>query len=175
MHPDRFEQLFDRHAQSLFGFLVYRTGDRALAEDIVADTFERALRKRARFDAGKGSEKNWLYAIALNILRDRHRRAIAEQKALERLGDLTMEPPSFEGEVADRDLIGRALTMLSPEEREAVALRYGGGLTLKETAAATGQSMTTVEGRIYRSLRKLRAELDVASPQEKMATFAPAR
>jgi len=43
-----FERLYEEHAQNLFGFLVYRTGDRSLAEDILADTFERVLRTRGK-------------------------------------------------------------------------------------------------------------------------------
>ena len=46
MRDDDFERLYAAEAQGLFGFLVYRTGDRALAEDLLADTFERALRSR---------------------------------------------------------------------------------------------------------------------------------
>jgi DNA-directed RNA polymerase specialized sigma24 family protein len=64
-----FERLFEAQAEPLFAFLVYRTGDRQLAEDLVADTFERVLRARARFDPRRGSEKNWVYAIALNLVR----------------------------------------------------------------------------------------------------------
>ena len=70
MRDEQFERLYAEHAQALFGFLSYRTGDRALAEDLLADTFERALRARRRFDPRKASEKTWLYAIALNCLRD---------------------------------------------------------------------------------------------------------
>src|SRR4051812_34671555 len=85
MREADFERLYAEHAQALFGFLVYRTGDRALAEDVVADTFERALRARRRFDPRKGSEKTWLYTIALNRLRDQGRRTGAEGRAVERL------------------------------------------------------------------------------------------
>lgn len=154
-----FERLFDEHAQPLFGFLVYRTGDRALAEDVLADTFERALRARRRFDPRRGSEKNWLYAIALNLLRDRHRRAEAEARALERLGEPALRSDGPDELVADRDLVRRALGVLSAEEREAVALRYGADLTLPEIARLTRVRRTTAEGRVYRALRKLRAEL----------------
>ena len=45
------------------------------------------------------------------------------------------------------------------EEREAVALRYGADLTVPEMAELTGNSLTTMEGRLYRALRKLRTEL----------------
>src|SRR5215213_3465154 len=86
MRDDEFERLYEAEAQGLFGFLAYRTGDRALAEDLLADTFERALRSRTRFDRRRGSAKTWLYTIALNLLRDHARRAAAEGRALERAG-----------------------------------------------------------------------------------------
>ena len=54
MRDDEFERLYEAEAQGLFGFLAYRTGDRALAEDLLADTFERALRKRRGFDRRRG-------------------------------------------------------------------------------------------------------------------------
>ena len=85
MRRDDFERLYEEHAQPLFGFLAYRTGDAALAEDLLADTFERALRARNRFDRRKASEKTWLYAIALNLVRDNARRRSTEARALERM------------------------------------------------------------------------------------------
>src|SRR4051812_26451003 len=56
MRREDFERLYDEHAQPLYGFLLYRTGDRALSEDLLGDTFERVLRSRRRFDPRKGSE-----------------------------------------------------------------------------------------------------------------------
>ncbi len=175
MRQERFERLFDLHAQPLFGFLVYRTGDRSLAEDILADAFEIALRKRSLFDSRRGSEKNWLYAIALNLLRDRYRRAEAEQRALERLRNARPGAEPFDDEVADRDLIRRALAELSPEEREAVSLRYGGDLTLREIAELTDEPMSTIEGRTYRALRKLRSALSGPPEPDRAPTSAPVR
>src|ERR1039457_3028862 len=85
MRDDAFERLYTEHAQALYAFLSYRSGDRVLAEDLLADTFERALRARRRFDPRKASEKTWLYAIALNCLRDHARRRSTEGRALERI------------------------------------------------------------------------------------------
>ena len=62
--------------------------------------------------------------------------------------------------VEDRDALARAMAGLSDEEREAIALRFGAELTVPEMAAALGERLTTVEGRVYRALRKLRARLD---------------
>jgi RNA polymerase sigma-70 factor (ECF subfamily) len=161
MRDDRFERLYAEHAQALFGFLSYRTGDSVLAEDLLADTFERTLRARRRFDPRKASEKTWLYAIALNCLRDHARRRRTEVRALERVA--SGPSPGSTGdmdEVSDRDLISRNLAVLTEEEREAIALRFGADLTVPEIAKLTGERLTTMEGRVYRGLRKLRDAMD---------------
>ena len=160
MRDDEFERLYAAEAQSLFGFLAYRTGDRALAEDLLADTFERALRSRGRFDRRRGSEKTWLYALALNLLRDHARRAAAEARALGRAAEIDegRADERLEG-LERRDALSRALGSLSAEEREAVALRFGADLTVPEMAKVLGEPLTTVEGRVYRALRKLRERL----------------
>jgi RNA polymerase sigma factor (sigma-70 family) len=156
-----FERLYAEHAQALFGFLVYRTGDRVLAEDLLADTFERVLKARRTFDRRRGDERTWLYAIALNRLRDHARKAGAEARATEQVvHDRTRTSPGHEGSpaagVETRDSVMAAMGELAPEEREALALRFVADLSLREIADVLDEPMTTVEGRVYRGLRKLR-------------------
>jgi RNA polymerase sigma factor (sigma-70 family) len=159
MHQGEFERLFEEHARGLLAFLSYRTGDRTLAEDLLADTFERVLRARRRFDPRKASQKTWVYSIALNLLRDQARRRQAERRALEQVPSSEPVTAGALEAVVERDELTRALTGLSEEEREAIALRYGADLTVPEIARLTGERLTTVEGRVYRGLRKLREEL----------------
>ena len=160
MRDDEFERLYEAEAAGLFSFLAYRTGDRSLAEDLLADAFERALRSRNRFDRRRGSAKTWLYTIALNLLRDHARRSAAEGRALERVGGWSapLADPALAA-VEHRDSLQRALARLTPEEREAIALRFGADLTVPEMAAVLDEPLTTVEGRVYRALRKLREQL----------------
>lgn len=157
--------LFDAHAPALFSFLAYRTGDRALAEDLLADTFERALKAKGRYRAERGSEKTWLYSIALNLLRDHARRRDAEHRALTRAHEPEDEHRDPLAALDARDSVSRAMAGLSGEEREAVALRFGADLTVPEIAELVGEPLTTMEGRVYRALRKLRAELSEPIPQ----------
>ncbi len=159
MKRNDFEHLYEAHAQPLLGFLVYRTGDRALAEDLLADAFERALRSRGRFDRRRGSQKTWLYAIALNLLRDSARRRTTEARAFERMPQESPASPDELAGVEHRDEVQRALHVLSDDEREAIALRFGGDLTVPEIARMLKEPLPRVEGRVYRSLRKLRDEL----------------
>src|SRR5919205_3419240 len=97
MRHDEFERLYAAEAQGLFAFLAYRTGVRALAEDLLAAAFERALRSRARYDRRRGSARTWIYAIALNALRDHARRVAAEGRALERVAAVDDEVDAFAG------------------------------------------------------------------------------
>ncbi len=162
MRTDTFELLFDEHAPRLFAFLTYRTGNRTLAEDLLSETFERALRSRRRFDPRLGSERRWLYAIALNLLRDHARRSAHEERVLQTAVAGTSHEgfdPGMEA-VEHRDELYRALARLNESEREAIALRFGADLKLRDVARVLGEGESAVEGRIYRALAKLRNELE---------------
>jgi RNA polymerase sigma-70 factor (ECF subfamily) len=159
MRSEEFERVYDAHAASLLAFLEYRTGNIELARDVHADTFERILKTRWRFDARKGSQKTWVYAIALNVLRDQGRRRAAEARALDRVSRGGSEAWDEAEQLDDRDAVRRGLATLPDDEREAVALRYGADLSLKEIATITGTRETTVKGRLYRGLEKLRESI----------------
>lgn len=155
------DRLFTQHAHALYGFLSYRVGDPTVAEDLLGDTFERVVRSRQRFDSKKGSETTWIYAIALNCLRDHVRRAHVERDAHERARPAPGEATNGAlDRVEDRDMVVRALECLDPAEREVLALRYGADLRLEDIAAVIGLPATTVNGRLYSGLRKLRAAIE---------------
>ena len=155
---DEFEQVYVEHRERLFAFLVYRTGERALAEDLLADVFERAFRARNRFDPRRGSMKAWLYAIAGNRLRDHQRRAQVARASLERVisistPTMSVDPP--QDAILDRDQVMQALSVLNQRDREIIALRFGADLTASQIAHVTNQPRTTVETRLFRTLRRL--------------------
>lgn len=162
MKTEDFEQLYEEHAGALYGFLAYRTGDAALAEDLVADTFERVLTARSPFDKRKASQKTWLYSIALNRLRDVARRRQVESRALELASGNGTPSNGHAGteQVATRQLIMAAVAALQDDEREVIALRYGADMRLEEIAKLIGKPRSTVEGRLYRGLSRLRSELE---------------
>lgn len=170
MKTDDFERLYAEHAQGLFGFLAYRTGDVTLAEDLVADTFERVLTARRPFDRRRASEKTWIYTIALNRLRDTVRRAAAERRAVLRAAPTATTSNGDIDAVGTRQLLMAALATLGDEEREALALRYGAELSLSEIAGVVKKPRSTVEGRIYRGLKRLREEIEEEPPAPRVAS-----
>jgi RNA polymerase sigma factor (sigma-70 family) len=158
MKPEQFERLYDDHAQGLYGFLAYRTGDPTLAEDLVADTFERVLTSRRPFDRRRGSEKTWIYSIALNRLRDTARRTAAEGRAMALVRTNGNGHNGLES-AETRQVIMAALATLGDDEREALALRYGADLSLSTIAKVIGKPRSTVESRVYKGLKRMRGEL----------------
>src|SRR5690349_25066939 len=72
--PEDYEAAFVRHFPPVYRFIAGRVGS-AVAEDLAAETFATAYRRRASFDPGRGSLRSWLYGIAVNLVRSHWRAA----------------------------------------------------------------------------------------------------
>jgi len=70
--PERFAVLFDRHAAYIHRYITRRAGPQA-AEDLVAETFLTAFRKRRRYQHGYASARPWLYGIATHLVGQHYR------------------------------------------------------------------------------------------------------
>ncbi|MEU0565284.1 RNA polymerase sigma factor [Nonomuraea sp. NPDC005983] len=164
--PERFATVFDVHYEEIRRYIGRRL-DPGVAEDLAAETFLIAFRRRTRFDAARGGVRAWLYGIATNLI-GRHRRAeLRRYRAMARTGP----PPDDSGHdqlVADRlsaevtaARLAEALAGLSRGERDVVLLIAYGELTYDEVAAALGVANGTVASRLSRARAKLRNALGV--------------
>ena len=161
MRTEDFEKLYQEHARPLFSFLASTTGDLTLAEELVADTFERVLTAKRPFNPRRSSAKTWIYSIALSTLRDLAGRGAVELRALGQMRSSSHNGHQNGFESAElRRVVMAALSTVSDEEREALALRYGAELSLNESATVIGKPRSTVEGRLHKGLTHLRAELE---------------
>jgi RNA polymerase sigma-70 factor (ECF subfamily) len=158
---DGIAQLWREEAAGLERFLLRRTADGALAEELVAETFARAMRSWHLYDDRRASAKTWLYAIAVNCHRADRRRLEVERAALARMPRERDHVPPAHDDVALRIDLARMLRALTAEEREALLLRYGRDLSMRQIAAETRTSLTTADGRVHRALRKLRLALEL--------------
>ena len=151
-------RLFHDEAAGLERFLSRRTADRGLAEELTAETFARATRAWDRYDVRRASAKTWLYAIAVNCFHAHARRARAESRTLASLALLAEPDDAGTLDAVERRIdLTRLVACLSDDEREALLLRYGGDLPMRDIALLTETSLTTADGRVHRALRKLRA------------------
>lgn len=134
------------------------------AEDVVQEVFVYVFRSLHRYDPQRGAFRTWLYTITVSRCRNARRRKVLPTVALGELLAIGIEPsgPSTEDpEVTSlrRDanrMLGEALTTLSPRLREAVALRYGQGLTYREMGDILNIPPKTAESRIRLAHQALR-------------------
>ena len=143
----------EEHLDDVYAYLVYLTRDRSLAEDLTADTFEKALRLWARFDARRASARTWLCQIARTTALDWFRAEERRRRREERAAPPDEVEEAF-GEGLSPDLEA-ALASLSAAEREVIALRVLLELDGEETARVLGISPTNVSTRLSRALAKL--------------------
>jgi RNA polymerase sigma-70 factor (ECF subfamily) len=155
-----FADAAEQHLDDVFAYLVYMTGDRAAAEDLAAETFEKGLRLWTRFDPRRGSARSWLCQIArttaLDWFRAERRRRVREN--VYALRAVEQPEPELYGAALAPEL-ERALAALSPAEREVIALRVLLELDGPTAARVLGISATACSTRLSRALAKLEEEL----------------
>lgn len=157
-----FTELFDRHSRDLYRYLAARVGV-SLADDLLADVFVTALRRRQSYDPARGTARNWLFGIASNELRHHHRSEARHHAATVRLAGQAAPIPGPEDrsvEKADaaeaiRRLAG-ALQRLPALDREILLLNSWAQLEPTEIAVAVGIPAGTVRSRLHRIRTTLR-------------------
>lgn len=153
--PNDFDSLFGLHYDRLVRALTVVAGDRETAADAVQEAFVKAhlrWRKVGSYDDPVG----WVRRVAINGLRDEHRRAGRKRRALDRLRgrtDATTAAPEI-------DEFGRLLAALPRQQRLSTALFYVDGLGIAEIAATLGISDGTVKSHLHDARRTLRPILE---------------
>jgi RNA polymerase sigma-70 factor (ECF subfamily) len=159
-----FASVAERHLDDVHSYLVYFTRDRGVAEDLTAETFERALRQWQRFDPRRGSARTWLCQLARTTALDHFR---AEQRRRRREHTYAIDQQQLEEGVFGglSPALEKALGELFAGEREVVALRVLLDLDSETAANILGISVTNCNTRLSRALKKLeeRMSADVAA------------
>ena len=160
LEPSGFGQLYEQHRLSVCRYLRARTRSDEEALDLAATTFERAFTHLHRFRRRDGGVQAWLLRIARNVAIDAHRRhrpTVELGSADAHLGAVAMESDRRRHESVEiLDLVAR----LPDDQREALLLRYAGGLTAREIGSVIGKREGAVQKQIERGLAALREAFD---------------
>lgn len=145
-------QLYQQYHASLVRMLYRRTGDRDRAEDLAQETFARAVA------APPDNPRPWLFAVALNLVREDGRRAVRQGRRLELLRAEDRGPGSRPDLEYDRNEaaagVRAALMTLGERDREALLLRAE-GFSYEEIAATLGLAKGAVGTTLARARRRL--------------------
>ena len=169
--PDRFAAIYDRYFGEVYRYMAGRLG-RDVADDLAAEAFLVAFRKRHRFDPDRGSVRPWLYGIATTLVGQHRREETRRYRALARAGRRVPDSAeSHDDRVVDAvtaKRLGRqlaaALADLSRGDRDVLLLVAISELSHTEVALALDIPYGTVGSRLNRARRQLRRALGGIDP-----------
>jgi RNA polymerase sigma-70 factor (ECF subfamily) len=158
-----FEELYRACRDDVYAYVAGLLRDRAAAEEVTAAAFERAYRKRSRFDPRRGEHRAWLFGIARNAALDELRRRGRQAELSAEPEDLLAAAPDESAEQSARRLaLAAGLAELSAAERELIALKFFAGLANAEIAGVLGVSESNAGTKLHRAVNKLREACDGA-------------
>jgi RNA polymerase sigma-70 factor, ECF subfamily len=181
--PEFFGDIFELYYDRIFNYLLRRTGDAALAQDLASETFMKAMHALPRFKWRGVPLGAWLYRIANNELRmqyRKHRIVASLDELYETVGFEPVSEQDLEAELqAAQDYIDRQeqaalarryINQLSVRYREVIVLRFAEGKKVSEIAQIVGKREGTVKSLLSRALGKLRKEMAGHDVQPKVIT-----
>jgi RNA polymerase sigma-70 factor (ECF subfamily) len=169
--PDEFAAIYDRYFGGVYRYVAGRLG-RGVADDLAAETFLVAFRKRDRFDPARGRVRPWLYGIATILVGQHRRQETRRYRALARAGGRTLDSiESHADQVADAVTAERlarglaaGLANLGHGDRDVLLLVAISELSHQEVALALDIPYGTVGSRLNRARKQLRERLGVLDP-----------
>jgi RNA polymerase sigma-70 factor, ECF subfamily len=157
---EQIDRIVSQYHYRLLRYIVYLTGRRDSAEDLVQETWMRVLDRARQFD-GRSRFEPWLFSIARNLTIDHLRRQGRDMVSeLDVLPDAAASPFAIAARSEDASRIATAMDGLPPAYREALLLRFQEELSLEEISQVAGAPVSTVSSRIQRGLAILRTQLE---------------
>lgn len=144
------EELITRYYSAILRYCRWHCAGDARAEDLTQETFLRVFKNLSEYRK-KDKFKSWLYTIANHLCIDESRKTTWHV-----LDDNLPDEHSVFSGVENREEVERLLQKLSPEQREAVILRFAEQLSFKEIAKVTGCSLRTAQSRVRCALEIMR-------------------
>lgn len=157
-----FETLYDRHASIVLGITLRITGERAIAEDLLQETFWRMWQGAVTYRPQHGSFTDWLFRIARNLAIDVHQQRGVHPKAsmdATEANSNTNERESAQSNFKAQQ-VQNALQTLPPQQRQVIELAYFSGMTCQEIAKTTGELPAAIQTQARLGIQKLREALE---------------
>lgn len=161
---DAFGQLYDRYVDMVYRYVLFRVGDRSLAEDVTSETFLRAFRRISSVSYQGRDVGAWFVTIARNLVLDhvkssRYRLEVTTAEVAESQhgpnGPMSGGPEHEVVAAAVNAELMRCVHELNSDQRECIMLRFLHGLSVAETAAAMGRNEGAIKALQHRAVRRL--------------------
>jgi RNA polymerase sigma-70 factor (ECF subfamily) len=153
--------IYDRYFPEVYRYVRYRINDDSTAEDLASEVFVRLLEAAQKKQGPQSSLRGWLIATASHAVNDHLRRKY--RRPVETLSDAMPDGgPSVHSEVDAREqnrIVQSAYAQLTSEQQHVLALRFGQGYSLEETAAHLKKNINAVKALQFRALASLQRQM----------------
>jgi len=152
-----FGALYDLYVKKIYSFVAYLVGNNTEAEDIVSETFEKAMLNLEKFEYRGYSFGAWLYKIARNLVYDRSKskRHVSLDEVENFLGDSDLNPETLVEKSEKSTILNNLISKLKKEQREVIYLRYIQKYSIKEVCKILDKSEDSVKSLAKRGIQRL--------------------
>jgi RNA polymerase sigma-70 factor (ECF subfamily) len=164
MDSEAFAAFYERSARPLWAYLARVSADPALADDLMQESFVRflcALQPDLLAAEGEVAARRYLFRIATNLLRDHWRRPISS--SIDELPEELFAASDHSALAESQAILGPALAMMRPRERQLLWLAHAEGYSHREVAQITGLASASIRLLLFRARRKIARILTLQS------------
>ena len=154
---EAFGRLYDQYFKKIYSFIYYKVSHKESAEDLVADTFYKALANLKKFNSAQGNFNAWIYRIARNTVID-HYRGSKDVQDLGALPDFSEIDSTIDQRLSLEEVRDK-LYKLNETQREIIILRVWHDLSYQEIAEIVGKSEDNCKMIFSRGIKELRLSL----------------
>jgi RNA polymerase sigma-70 factor (ECF subfamily) len=153
--------IYDQYFSEVYRYVLYRIGDQTVAEDIASDVFIRLLEAVKDGRSPQTNLKGWLIGTASHVVADHIRKKYRrpEEEVTDSLPDLKPGPATEVDKREQNRAVQSAYKQLTPEQQNVLALRFGQGYSLEETAEFMNKNVNAIKALQFRALAALQREL----------------
>jgi RNA polymerase sigma-70 factor (ECF subfamily) len=153
--------IYDRYFPEVYRYVRYRISDDTLAEDIASDVFVRLMEASQKKKGPQTNLRGWLIATASNAVNDHHRKHY--RRPVEALSDAMPDGNASVHSLVDvreqNRVVQEALAQLTEEQQHVLALRFGQGYSIEETAIHLNKNINAVKALQFRALASLQRQI----------------
>jgi RNA polymerase sigma-70 factor (ECF subfamily) len=167
MDSDAFAGFYERSARSLWAYLTRVSGDPALADDLMQESYVRFLSaaRPPRLEDGEVASRRYLFRIATNLLRDHWRRP--HSTSIEEIPEEFFAAQSDAAQSESAAILSPAMARMKPRERQLLWLAHAEGYSHHEIAEVTGLGSASIRLLLFRARRKIARMLREPIPLER--------
>jgi RNA polymerase sigma-70 factor (ECF subfamily) len=161
LEPEALAEVHDTYYVPIYRFIIMRINDPDIAEDLTSEVFTRLLSALRDHTAPQNTLRGWLFSVASRVVKDHYRKQYrAKETTLDENIPSTNHTPERRVDMnLDKEALHNAVTELTEDQQDVIALRFGFGMSIKEAAKTIGKSQGSVKMLQARAIKNLAKRL----------------